>query len=199
MKSTGQALIRGKLRFIAAVKCKGFKPQEEASIRSICQDKGFMTECRKIRLRYERNLNSLPGRKPAAEAKHYRTFRRAFQPKPRHNITPPLLRPYDVVSLALIDPDLRVWEEPAKSQRVAAAFKQLEQQPRSKTSNPQWPENMAANALKRLFSAYRIPFTDFDDSRGTGARGKAATVLAAILGGRCDLRHLIRLAQGKTR
>lgn len=175
-----------------------FMAVEEAALRAICQDDSFITACWKIRLRYLRDLEQLPTKRPRDETKHYRTLRRAFQPTPNHNIKPPALRPIDVVSLALIDPGLRVWEEPAKSQRVASAFRQLEQQPRSRTSNPQWPEIMAAKGLRRLFDTYHIPFTDYD-SRDTSTRGKAARALAAILGDKCDLRHLIRRALGKVR
>jgi hypothetical protein len=179
-------------------KAHKFKPDQEALLRAICTDERFIVECQKIKRRYLRDLEQLPSRRPSDDAKHYRTLRRAFQPKPRHNITPPALRPFDVVSLALIDPDLRVWEEPAKSQRAAAAFRLLEQQPRSRTSAPQWPEIMAAKALKRLFEAHGLPFTDYASS-DHNRRGKAALALAAIIDARLDIRHLIRRALGKAR
>lgn len=178
-------------------KAHEFKPGEEATLRAVCPDADFVAGCWKIRRRYIRNLSDLPSRRPSAETRHYRDLRRAYQPKPNIKAEPPKLRPIDVVNLALIDPELRVWDEPEKSQRAADAFKQLEQRPRSPTSSPQWPEIMAAKALKWLFEAHGLPFTDYLSRDHDNSRGKAAMALAVIVGDKCDLRHLIRLARGK--
>lgn len=187
---------------------RGFTDSEVKELRSVCRAPEFIAGCWRIRVRYERARRELSQR-PSLDTKRYRALRRAFTQGWKPDRRPPL-RSIDTAKLALIDPSLRVRDEPARSSRAAAAFRTLEQMDRPKRY-PDFAVIVTAQRVRRLFEKHDLPFTDYDSVHGT--RGAAARVLGVILPPpspprskrsnglprQRDLRHLIRLALGKAR
>lgn len=175
---------------------KALIPSEISAAASIAESK-FTDECDAIMRRYKRDLAKYRGK----EKKRYLQLRRSYQIKSAPNFRmPPIgalkLNSLDVARLALIDPTLRVRNEPEKSERVASAFRILENQKRP-ASQRAWPEFFLAQRVFILFEKFCIPFKDYK-SESHDKESAAVTVLKILLP-RADSRHLIRLAQGKKR
>ena len=100
--------------------------------------------------------------------------------KPRYSLD---VLPFDRVNLALVDPDLRVDEEPIPSARAAAAFRALAARPIA-TASPDVPAHHAAMQVRILLEEFDIRFTRYasESNRSTTKRAFAARVLRAVLG-----------------
>ena len=144
-------------------------------------------------MRYLQNVADF-SQKPSDDTKRWRTLRRAAQPKPAIKTNPKALPKLSLIDAACIaltaDPTCRPWNEPEKSERAAAVYRELEKQKRPRIY-PRFPEQVAATAVRQLFEKFNLAFTDYDSEEMMSC-GEAAIVLRVILQSERNMRHLIR-------